>query len=106
MPLSDYLIPGEEIRFQSGSAISFGGKNYRILITSKRLLLYAERGFSFLKRDDVVSFKMDELQGIKYREEGIINKKGILEIHGKTLVQLSGRAAETKALYQQLLQFL
>lgn len=105
MPLSDYLIPGEEIRFQSSSNLSFGGKYYQILITNKRLLLYARRGL-IIKGDDVVSFKMEELQGIKYKEEGLINRKGILEVRCKTLVQLSGGTAETKALYQQLLQFL
>jgi len=38
-----------------------------------------ETGLVF-KSDDVVTFK---LEGIKYRETGIISKKGVIEIQGK-----------------------
>lgn len=105
MPLEDYLLPGEEIRFHSGQSVSYGGKLYELLVTNKRLLLYARRGLVF-KSDDVVSIKLDELQGVKYKEKGVIGRIGILEIHGKTRIQLEGHPAEMKTLYQQILQFI
>jgi len=104
MPLEDFLIPGEEIKFQSTQEIQYGDKKYRVIVTNKRIMLYARRGLLF-KGDDVVTVKLDELQGIKYKEKGIIGKTGIIEIHGKTLMQLVGPANEVKTLYQQILQF-
>jgi len=105
MPLEDYLLPGEEIRFHSNQSIKYGGKMYELLVTNKRLLLYAKRGLVF-KSDDLVSIKLDELQGVKYKERGVIGKTGILEVHGKTVLQLEGTPSAIKALYQQIMQFI
>ncbi|MFA4645975.1 PH domain-containing protein [Pyrococcus kukulkanii] len=105
MALEDYLLPGEEIKFQSKTQVTYGDKLYTLVVTNKRIILYARRGLVF-KSDDVVTFKLDELQGIKYRETGIISKKGVIEIQGKTKATLEGPAKEMKTLYQQLLQFL
>ena len=105
MPLMDYLMPNEEVRFQSTTYVNYGDKLYQVILTNKRLVLYAKRGLIF-KSDDVVSWKLDEIQGLKYKEQGIIGKKGIIEIHGKTKVQFYGPAREMKALYQQLMEFL
>jgi hypothetical protein len=105
MALEDYLIPGEEIRYQSGeNSVEYGGKPYKLVLTDKRILLHSARGL-IVKKDDVVSQKLDELQGIKYRERGLISKEGIIEIQGRTLIQLSGNAAAMKTLYQQIMQF-
>jgi len=105
MPLEDHLLPGENIRFQSSNNVKFGDQNYRVIVTNKRIILYAQRGAIF-KRDDVVTIKLDEVQGIKYKEKGILSKTGIIEVHGKTLFALQGPADAMKALYQQLLQFI
>lgn len=83
----------------------YGVKKYHVILTDRRLLLYAQRGVLF-KNDDVVSQKLDELQGIKYSEEGIIDRKGKIRIEGKTRMDLEGSAKEMKALYQQMMQFL
>jgi len=105
-PIEDFLIPGEEIKFQSSSlSVHYAGKPYALLVTNKRLLLYARRGLVF-KNYDVVSQKLDELLGVKYRETGTLMKTGILDVQGKTLIQLTGSCAQMKALYQQLMQFI
>ncbi len=80
-------------------------KKYHVILTDRRLLLYAQRGV-LIKNDDVISQKLDELQGIKYSEEGIIDRKGKIRIEGKTRMDLEGSAKEMKALYQQMMQFL
>jgi len=105
MPLHDYLLPGEQTKFHSTGGVRFGTKNYHVILTDRRLLLYAERGLLF-KNDDVVAQRLDELQGIKYSEKGIIDKRGIIGIEGKTRMDLEGSAKEMKALYQQMMQFL
>jgi hypothetical protein len=105
LPLEDFLMPGEQIKFQSGEGVKFGDKNYQVVLTDRRILLYARRGMMF-KSDDVVTSKLDELQGVKYSEEGIITKRGVIRIEGKTRIDLFGTAAEMKALYQQMMQFM
>ena len=104
MPLEDYLVPGEEVRYHSSRSLKYGGKRYEIVVTDKRLVLYASRGV-LLQNDDVVSFKINELQGVRYREQGLLPRIGIVEVQGKTLIQLDGGTSETKTLYQQLLHF-
>jgi hypothetical protein len=105
VPLEDYLMPGEEIKFQSTGGVKYGNKSYHVILTDRRILLYAQRGMMF-KNDDVVTQKLDELQGIKYSEQGIIEKRGTIHIEGKTKMDLYGSAAEIKVLYQQMMQFM
>lgn len=105
MPLEDYLMPGEQAKFQSSTNIHNGAKLYQVIITDRRIVLYARRGM-ISKSDDVVTQKFDELQGIKYQESGMIGKKGIIRIQAKTNMDLYGSAAEVKALYQQMMQFM
>lgn len=105
MALEDYLIPGEEIKFQSGTEkLIYGGKKYNLILTNKRFLLHSTRGIT--KKDDVVTIKLDELQGVKYRERGLISRKGVIEIQGKTLTQITGKAIQLKTLYQQIMHFI
>ena len=105
MPLEDYLTPGEQVKFQSSTNVGYGGKAYTVVLTDKRILLYAKRGMVF-KSDDVVTQRLDELQGVKYKEQGMIGKKGIIQVQGKTSMDLVGSAAEIKTLYQQMMAFL
>jgi hypothetical protein len=106
MALGDYLMPGEEVRFRSSQRVRYGNKRYQVLLTDRRILLFARRGTLF-KSDDVVSQKLGDLQGVKYREHGIIEKKGTIQVHSlKTEMDLSGPAQEVKALYQQMMQFM
>lgn len=98
-------MPGETIKFQSNGNVSYAGKVYQVLLTDRRILLYARRGM-IVKNDDVVTQKLDELQDIKYSEQGLIGKKGIIHIEGKTRMDLFGPALEIKALYQQMMQFM
>lgn len=105
MPLNDYLMPGEQTRFHSTGRVRFGVKHYHVILTDRRLLLYAQRGI-LVKNDEVISQRLEELQGIKFSEQGIIDRKGIIRIEGKTRMDLEGSAKEMKALYLQMMQFL
>jgi hypothetical protein len=106
MTLRDYLMPGEEIKFRSNRPVHYGAKSYHVILSDRRILLFAQRGVLF-KNDDVVSQKLGELQGVKYSEQGIIGKKGIIHVQTfKTEMDLSGPAEEIKTLYQQMMQFM
>lgn len=103
MPIEDFLMPGEEIKYHGGS-LTYGDKPYEIIVTDKRLLLYGRRGMLF-KKDDLVSQKVEEVQNIKYRENGLIKKTGVLEILAKTKFDLKGSPSAVKMIYHQILQF-
>ena len=105
MPLEDYLTPGEQIRFQSSGGVRFGKSRYHVVITDRRILLYARRGF-MAQNDEVVTQKTDDLHGIRYSEQGIIEKRGIIHIEGKTKMDLWGPATEIKTIYKQMMAFM
>ncbi|MGC8613194.1 MAG: hypothetical protein ACP5RJ_08795 [Conexivisphaera sp.] len=102
MPLEDYLIPGENILVRN-IMVSFGDSTYELIVTDKRLLLYARRGL-ISKKDDIISIKMSDIQNIMYREEGLISKKGILLVDMlNRRISLYGSANNMKAAYQNLM---
>ena len=106
MGLEDYLLPGEEIRYQSAEEVKYGGQKYKVIITNKRLLLYARRGL-ILKRDDIISEKIEDIQTLRFKEEGIILKEGIIEVVTKTRKwQMRGKADSMKALFLALQEHL
>jgi hypothetical protein len=99
-------MPGEEIRFQSSRPVRYGAKSYHVILSDRRILLYARRGALF-KNDDLVSQKLADLQGVKYSEHGLVGKKGIIHVQSlRTEMDLSGPAEEIKTLYQQMMQFM
>jgi hypothetical protein len=99
-------MPSEQIRFRSAFGVHYGNKKYHAILTDRRILLFATRGV-LVKNDDVVMQRLDELQGVKYQERGIMNKRGTIKIQGaKSEMDLWGSAIEVKALYQQMMQFM
>ena len=103
MPLDEYLLPEEEIRFQSPSEVEYGDARYILYLTNKRLILYKQSGFGPFKKDNIVTEKLDEIQTLRYKEQGLISKKGVIEVITKTRrFFLKGSAGSMKALYQSL----
>jgi len=98
-------MPNEHIQYQSDFDISYAGKQYTVILTDIRLVLYSRRGLVF-KSDDVVTEAIRDIQGIKYKEKGMIFKKSHLEIQSKSKIILEGDKVSIKALYQRLLPFL
>ena len=105
MSAESFLSPGENIRFRSKSNVSRGNKEYQLLMTDKRLILYARRGLIF-KSDDLITEPIEGIRSIKYRERGMFSKKGVITIEAATVMSLEGKAPEMKELYHSLLPFL
>lgn len=105
MPLEDYLMPNENIRYQSDFDVSYAGKLYTVVLTDIRLILYARKGLIF-KSDDVVTEAIRDVQGIKYKETGMFIKSSFLEISSASKMVLTGNQVSIKTLYQRLLPFL
>ena len=51
MPLQDFLLPLENVKFQSKTLVDYANKKYKVVFTDKRFILYAQRGH-FIKSDD------------------------------------------------------
>jgi len=113
MPLEDYLMPNESIKYQSEANVRYGDKYYSVILTDVRLILYAIRGM-FFKSDDVVTELLTNIRGIKYKETGIISKTAHIQVNcieasnanAGSIIDLMGSQYAIKALYQRLLPFL
>jgi hypothetical protein len=101
MPLQDYLLPLENIRFYSRTSVSYGGKRYNVLVTDKRLLLFAQRGY-LLRSDDIVSERLERLQGLEYSEKGLLFKTAKILIQGSSKMEIKGPPSELKPLFQNM----
>ena len=84
MTLQDFLLPLENVKFHSKTFVQYADKKYKVLISDKRIILYAQRGH-LLKSDDIVSERIDRLQGIEYTEKGfyLSNCKNLHPRHNK-----------------------
>ena len=97
-------MPGETIHLRN-IMVNYGSSEYELIVTNKRLLLYARRGLIF-KKDDLISIKMTDIQNVMYREEGIISKKGVLIVDlMNRRISLYGRADDMKVAYQNIMSW-
>jgi hypothetical protein len=101
MPLQDYLLPLENVKFYSKTSILYGSKRYNVLITDKRLILFAQRGY-ILRSDDIVSERLDRLQGLEYSEKGLLFRTAKISIQGTSKMEVQGSPSEMKPLFQNL----
>jgi hypothetical protein len=101
MPLQDYLLPLENIKFYSKTSVLYGGKRYNVLVTDKRLILFAQRGH-ILRSDDIVSERLDRLQGLEYSEKGLLFKRGKVCVQGISKMEMRGPPSEMKPLFQSI----
>lgn len=95
------MLPLENVKFYSKSTVSYGGKKYNVLVTDKRLLFFAQRGF-FLRSDDIVSERLDRLQGLEYSEKGLLYKTAKILIQGSSKMEIKGSPTELKPLFQNI----
>lgn len=102
MVLDDFLLPAENIRFSSVEEIAeYGDKKYRVLVTDKRLILYARRGI-IVRSDDIISERLDSLHGLKYFEKGLIFRSAVISIQGSLKMEIRGSTLNMKPLYHSL----
>ena len=101
MPLQDFLLPLENVKFYSNSLVRYADKKYRVLITDKRIILFAQRGY-LLKSDDIVSERLDRLQGLEYSEKGLIFRIAKISVQGTTRIDIFGPTSELKPLFHNM----
>jgi hypothetical protein len=101
MPLQDYLLPLENVKFSSKTSVRHEGKNYNVLVTDKRMILFAQRGH-FRRSDSVVSERLDRIQGVEYSEKGLLSRTARILIQGISKIEVQGSPSELKALFQNV----
>jgi hypothetical protein len=101
MPLQDYLLPLENVKFNSETSVLHGDKKYNVVVTDKRLILFAQRGH-FRRSDDIVSERLDRIQGVEYSEKGLLSRRAKILIHGFSKMEIQGSPSEIKPLFQSI----
>jgi hypothetical protein len=77
MPIEKYLLPEEKIIFWSDFNVNYNEEEYRVYITSHRLLLFKEQGIIF-RKEEIITENWAQIRGLQYTETGRISKKGLL----------------------------
>ncbi|HEY6667534.1 MAG TPA: hypothetical protein VI033_00105 [Candidatus Nitrosopolaris sp.] len=101
MPLQDFLLPLENVKFYSNTLVRYAAKKYRVVITDKRIILFAQRGY-LLRSDDIVSERLDRLQGLEYSEKGLIFRIAKISVQGTTRIDIFGPTSELKPLFHNM----
>jgi len=103
--LEDFLLPGEVIKFQSGKVKTLNDR-FDFYITDQRILLYRRRGV-VLKKDRVISERIEDIKTLDYNEKGLVKKKGVLLIEtvSKKMSPIEGKVGDIKAIWQELQRY-
>ena len=104
--LTDFLFPEETIVFQSNK-ISSLNDNFFFFITDQRILLYRRRGV-VLKKDRIISERIENISSMRYGEIGVVRKKGVLRIetYSKKMDPIVGKVADVKAIWQEMHKYI
>ncbi|MER5174525.1 MAG: PH domain-containing protein [Candidatus Nitrosocosmicus sp.] len=101
MPLRDFLVPEEQIKFICKRDIEYANKKYELFITNKRILLYKKRGI-LNKSEDVICEKIERLAGLEYKEKGGLFNLAKISIKGGIKIDIKGPSKEVKNMFQIL----
>ena len=101
MPINDFLVPEEQIKFIGKQEVEYSNRKYKLCITDKRILLYKKSGF-LNKCEDIICEKIDRLEGLEYKEKvGLFNLAKIT-IKGGIKIEIKGNSEEVKKIFQLL----
>ncbi|WP_415280821.1 hypothetical protein [Candidatus Nitrososphaera sp. FF02] len=104
MTLQEFLFPQEAIKYQSQRQIRYGGQDYVLYITNRRVIGHKIKGFVF-KKDKVFSVALEEISYLKYDEKGLVHKKGVLAIETldqKMRFEFEGGIEDVKVVWQEM----
>lgn len=102
MPLEDFLMPGENVRYSSQDMVEYQGGRYQFLVTDRRLLWHSREGLIF-KKDKVISENLGDIVDMSFEEKGILSKKGFVKITTvRKKLEFSGTKKSIMSIYQEL----
>lgn len=106
MVLEDFLLPQEVLSYQSKHKIKYGGDDYVLYITNRRIIGHKRKGIIF-KKDRVFSVALEEVNNLRYDEQGVVRKRGILVIETKTQkIPFEGKVQDVKIIWKEMQKLL
>ena len=106
MPLEDFLMPGEGVRYSSPLPVDYQGGQYYFLITDRRVIWHRQTGMIF-KKDNVISENISDIVDMAYNEKGIISKKGLVNLTTtRKKIEFAGKKEAILEIYKELQQFI
>jgi hypothetical protein len=104
--LSEFLLPGEAVVFQSGKVRTLNDQFF-VYITDQRILLHRRRGVLF-KKDRVIAERIEDIRTLQYGEVGTLKKKGVLRIEtlSKKMEPIVGKVSDIKAIWQEMQKYI
>jgi hypothetical protein len=106
MPLEDFLMPGESVRYSSPEPVEYQGGKYYFMITDRRVIWHRQKGLIF-KKDNVISENISDIVDMVFNEKGIVSKKGIVNITTtRKKLEFSGKKESILEIYKELQQFI
>jgi len=101
MTFQDFITLDEVVKFRSPSPIDYLGDSYDFYISNKRLIWHKRSGLVF-KKDNFICEMLENVKSIAFKEEGIINKRGIIKIiMGDRNLQFSGKLSAMRGIYNE-----
>ena len=101
MPLNDFLVPDEKIKFIYKQNIEYSNSKYKLCITDKRILLYKKSGL-LNKCEDIICEKIERLEGLEYKEKRGLFNLAKITIKGGIKLDIKGQSTEVKQIFQML----
>jgi len=106
MPLEDFLMPGEGVRYSSPEPVEYQGGHYYFIITDRRVIWHRQTGMIF-KKDNVISENISDIVDMAYIEKGIISKKGLVNLTTtRKKLEFAGKKESILEIYKELQQFI
>ena len=103
--LKDFLLPNEIIKYQSPNKISYLGDKFYFYITNQRILAYRSKG-KVLKKDRVVTEKLEAIKSLSYNEKGLMRKKALLNVQTESKrMFFEGKIPDVKNIWQELQKY-
>lgn len=102
MPLEDFMMPGESIRYSSPDVVDYQGSLYTFMITDRRVLWHRQKGLLF-KKDNVISENIKDIVDMSYDEKGLVSKKGIVKLTtDRKKMEFSGKKDSIMEIFKEL----
>lgn len=108
MPLEEFLLPKESIRYTGTEEVEYEESTYNLFITNIRLILYSRKGL-VLRKERIVSERLTEIQDVHYsaRVKGLEMNKGILTVEtSKKKLDMTGTRDNIKQVSEELKKYI
>jgi hypothetical protein len=104
--LEDFLFPNEIVIYQSENKIRYLGDKFYFYITNRRILVHRRKG-KIVKKDRVITEKLEDIKNLSYNEKGLMRKKARLSVQTESKrMFFEGKTPDVKGIWQELQRYI